>query len=617
MQQVLKKSLLKNLPKADWTAWRSSIRWPLLMAISGNVLLTLFIIGLGIYAFIATTERRSWQVRQSDNAREASTIIESFVESKENQLFLISMPDLDLLKGESQALQKFILRDPSWLEIVRLNAEGETLVGAYTDQPMLQNMFTTRQSQWFRQAREGSVYLGNVGISALDTPYLVMSVPSSDGGVVAGRLRMDVLWSVVSKIHFGDTGIAYIIDRSDGRIIAHPDSQMVLENRYASQSQIFSRIQHQPEEAWSGLFHNVQNQLVQTHAQRIPQTDWVVVTEVSNHEVTYTRGAALRISAAGLLLMWILITVTINIFMERLVLQPIKILRDGADRIGRGDFHHRVQTMRADEIGQVSEHFNQMASALAEREGLLVKARDKALVDSQFKSDLLAKVSHDLRQPLGVILGFAEMLQDEIFGPVAESQRRAIRDIILSTTHLSQMVSDLLDSARLEAHTLRLRTDDFSPDLLLRQTSSQVSLLAQRKGLKLITELDPRLPETMRGDVTRLQQIINNLAGNAIKFTQQGSVRIHLFQVNQERWAISITDTGPGIPADALEYIFEPFRQVNDPSTRDKGGVGLGLSIVHQLVQLMGGQIRVDSTVGSGSTFTVTLPLQPNFRKGS
>jgi signal transduction histidine kinase len=133
--------------------------------------------------------------------------------------------------------------------------------------------------------------------------------------------------------------------------------------------------------------------------------------------------------------------------------------------------------------------------------------------------------------------------------------------------------------------------------------------VASEKGIDFITELDPAVPTVITGDPQRLQQIMVNLSNNAIKFTESGSVRIVLSRLDEKNWQIQTIDTGNGIPQEALAYIFESFRQVDDGSTRQHGGVGLGLSIVKQLVDLMKGKITVESEVEKGSVFTVTLPL--------
>ena len=137
-----------------------------------------------------------------------------------------------------------------------------------------------------------------------------------------------------------------------------------------------------------------------------------------------------------------------------------------------------------------------------------------------------------------------------------------------------------------------------------------MEILAHKKGLQLTTSLDPTLPYELRGDEHRLQQIIINLIGNAIKFTKEGSVSVNFLHPTADHWAIQVQDTGVGIPKEAQAYIFEPFRQVDSAITRDNRGIGLGLSITKQLVDLMGGQIALESEIGKGSNFTVLLPIK-------
>jgi PAS domain S-box-containing protein len=239
-------------------------------------------------------------------------------------------------------------------------------------------------------------------------------------------------------------------------------------------------------------------------------------------------------------------------------------------------------------------------------------ARDQALEASRAKSQLLSKVSHELRTPLGGILGYAELLHDNTFGELNAGQKKATHEIMESGNYLTSMVNELLDEAQIHANTTVLQESPFSPAILLKQSTSGTEVLASKKDLKLITSLDPNLPAELRGDERRLRQIIINLVGNAIKFTKEGSVSVQFQNANDGYWAIQVTDTGMGIPKEAQAYIFEPFRQVDSAITRDNRGIGLGLSITKQLVDLMGGRITVESEIGKGSAFTILLPININ-----
>ena len=241
----------------------------------------------------------------------------------------------------------------------------------------------------------------------------------------------------------------------------------------------------------------------------------------------------------------------------------------------------------------------------------LIEARDRALEADRLKSEMLARVSHELRTPLSAILGYAELLHDGSFGPLGDHQQRAVLEVMGSTQELTILVNELLDSAQLEAHALHLHVRPFDPIEMLQRVENTLGVLARNKGLDLRTFTSIDLPATLLGDELRLRQILINLIGNAIKFTESGAVEARLYRAPEEHWALEVSDTGPGIPAEARQSVFDPFRQVDGSITREFRGTGLGLSIVKSLVELMGGNIQLESEVGRGSTFTITLPLRP------
>jgi signal transduction histidine kinase len=242
-------------------------------------------------------------------------------------------------------------------------------------------------------------------------------------------------------------------------------------------------------------------------------------------------------------------------------------------------------------------------------EQALVQARDQALEASRLKTELLAKVSHELRTPLTVISGYAEMLQLELDGPLTEAQHASLKHIIESTHYLTKQVGELLDQARLETGKIGLDITTFVLTDIIESIHAQMQALAQSKGLTLTIEVAEELPVRMTSDSVCLQQVLVNLIGNALKFTATGSVQVCIHRAGPDHWTIKVIDTGPGIPAEAQIYIFEPFRQLDGSLTRKHGGVGLGLSIVKQIVMLMKGEIFLESQVGRGSIFIVKLPL--------
>ncbi len=265
---------------------------------------------------------------------------------------------------------------------------------------------------------------------------------------------------------------------------------------------------------------------------------------------------------------------------------------------------------RTIELVQANTDLTAEITKRRETEEALITTRDEALAASRFKSELLAKVSHELRTPMGAILGFTEMLQVGVYGPVSSQQAEVAAKIIDSTNYLTSLVNQLLDQSRFEAHQLSLDVSRLSPSVIVEDTVAKLGLLAEQKGLTLVMDIAADVPVELSGDPVRVQQILVNLVSNAIKFTESGQVAIRIFCPTEAHWAMQVADTGPGIPFDAQERIFEPFGQVDGSITRKHGGTGLGLAIVKQLTQLMAGQIGLESRPGQGSAFTVTLPLE-------
>jgi signal transduction histidine kinase len=216
---------------------------------------------------------------------------------------------------------------------------------------------------------------------------------------------------------------------------------------------------------------------------------------------------------------------------------------------------------------------------------------------------ILRVVSHEMRTPLAAILGFAEVLESR---PVPGMATR----IRANAQRMLKLVNDLLDVAQLQAGVLTVYPENFPPASLVTYIQENFLRTAGEKGVVLDAQVLPGVPEQVTGDIRRLEQMSANLVDNAIKFTPEGGrVEVRLSAESEGNWQIVVTDTGMGIPPERLPDVFEPFRRASDFARRKHQGVGLGLSIVKTIVQLSGGSISVESTVGKGSTFTVTLPI--------
>ncbi len=241
----------------------------------------------------------------------------------------------------------------------------------------------------------------------------------------------------------------------------------------------------------------------------------------------------------------------------------------------------------------------------------LTRARDGALAATRAKSSFLAVMSHELRTPLNAIMGYTEIVLDDLGDPELdrESLTRDLRKIIGSSRHLLSIIDDLLDVSRVEAGAVALHLEPTLLRPMLREVEQMVRPLARKQRNTLTVALESA-PAEILTDRTRLRQILLNLLGNAAKFTQGGEIGLRVEEDGQDL-RFTISDTGTGIPADALERLFQPFAQFDGSPTRRADGSGLGLTLSRAFCHLLGGDIEVTSTVGVGSTFVVSLPRCP------
>jgi signal transduction histidine kinase/CheY-like chemotaxis protein/HPt (histidine-containing phosphotransfer) domain-containing protein len=247
---------------------------------------------------------------------------------------------------------------------------------------------------------------------------------------------------------------------------------------------------------------------------------------------------------------------------------------------------------------------------LKRREMELEKARDEAEAANQAKSTFLATMSHEIRTPMNGVIGTAELLERE---SLSERQKRLVGTVRTSAGALLRIIDDVLDFSKIEAGRMELEDAPFSLRGVLEGIGDTLSVQAERKGLSVHTLVEPGTPDFLTGDATRVRQILFNLMGNAIKFTDKGGVRVQARALSladgRVRLALAVSDTGIGMTEAQLDRLFQPFTQADSSTTRRYGGTGLGLSIVRRLAELMGGEATVESRPGLGSTFTVTLEL--------
>ena len=320
------------------------------------------------------------------------------------------------------------------------------------------------------------------------------------------------------------------------------------------------------------------------------------------------------------------VTIVTMLVLNRMVLTPIINLGDRLTVTGSDPNNPKkyiIETRRADEWGDVIRAFNRMLQwarsnldAIKKKENELIIAKEETDKANMAKSEFLATMSHEIRTPMTGVVGMIDLLRETKLDADQKHMMRTVRD---SAFTLLKIINDILDTSKIEAGKLTLETLPISLDDIVDGVAETLLPYANDKSVRLVTLVDPALPQRIMADPVRISQILFNLGGNAVKFTENAPdnpglvvIRADLvdnWRPGQGAVSLKISDSGIGMSKDAIDILFKPFSQAESSTTRRFGGTGLGLSICKSLTDLMEGDIGVESKQGEGSTFTVTLPL--------
>jgi two-component system sensor histidine kinase BarA len=307
----------------------------------------------------------------------------------------------------------------------------------------------------------------------------------------------------------------------------------------------------------------------------------------------------------------------------RLILQPVRVLQETAEKVSEGDLNIRSDISSGDEFQVLSETFNTMLANLKNsadqlravnksldlKLGQLAESNVALYESNRLKSEFLANVSHELRTPLNSILGFAELLKDLTLPAGDPKIARYIQNIYTAGHNLLDLINDLLDLAKIEAGRMEVRSEPLSLTDLFEALASVLKPLTEQKNLTIVPAVSSDFP-IIETDPAKLQQILYNFLSNAIKFSPVGEKIELSAQLEADRIRISVTDHGPGIDTAKHNMIFEKFRQLDGSVTREHSGTGLGLAISKELTTLLGGTIGLSSELGQGATFYIILPMR-------
>ena len=597
------------------------------------------IAGGAMEGYFSYQDKKATLVRlQSDQAETAAVRIEDFIHGIVTAMAWTHSAYLPAGEAPRQRYLDYLwlLRQvPSITEAMHLDAAGrETLRVSRLARHVVGSGADYSRDPRFLAAQAGALYFGPVYFRRGSEPYMTIALPlkGPDAGIAVAEVNLKFFWGVISQMQIGRAGYAYVVD-SGGVLIAHPDIGLVLQKTaLGALPQVRIALAAAPRPVGSRGTAEIGadrdgREVLTAHAAIAP-VGWHVFVEQPLREAFSPLHAAIRRSGI-LLLVGLALSTLASFVLARRMLRPIQALQRGAARIGAGSLDERITLRTGDELEALAEQFNRTAAQLQESYASLERKVQERTADltealralqektqqlevaSRHKSIFLANMSHELRTPMHAIIGCSEILLDPSL-PVTERERpQFLRDILASGRHLLALINEVLDLSRIEAGRLDLRIEPSAIRDVLDTVHETMRPLAAKKHI----QLDLKCAEgigLVPMDGVRMRQALVNLVGNALKFTPEGGrVWVRTFLSHPDGGLrIEVEDTGPGIPAEEHERIFVEFQQAQ--VTKEAGrpeGAGLGLTLARRFVEMHGGRLWVESKVGVGSTFIITLPV--------
>lgn len=597
------------------------------LAVKLNVLvllvLALFLVGV-VFLLIRNTQDLTEKIG-GEKITEEVNIIHSRLAEIEKQLldntrFIVGSVDFFQAVGKRSAdeTREIITTANASLgldDIAVVDGDGKRLVDTQVDESVLQ------EDLLLHLALGGAVTTAllveeNAGV--VEVSLAATAPVVSETGNILGAMQMsrhmsgDFLTSLIfgrKGIHLGLVYENRIVARSEG---ASRVSSNILRNGIAFDPDSVQRAQNGQTVVLEhlvtgdgGVPHTVAYLPVRSEAGVSPAVMMILVEleEIYSFQNSTLLNTILVFAA---LAAFALAIIYLNIYQS--MIRPLNKLRTIAQTMTSGQYGERASVATSDEVGQLAAAFNEMATAIQQREVSLQAAREQAERADQVKSMFLASVSHELRTPLNAIINLTKFVGLGMYGTVNAEQVDILRKVEARSKHLLNLINDVLDISKIETGSLELFVEEnLNVGDIVRLAIETAQSLLLGKPVEIVHDIGQDLAP-LTGDAQRIQQIVLNLLSNACKFTDQGQIRVCAYQQNGEI-IISIQDSGPGIAPNDQEFIFEAFRQTKE-GLRKGEGTGLGLPISRRLAEAHGGRVWLESVVGQGSTFFVALPLE-------
>ncbi len=453
--------------------------------------------------------------------------------------------------------------------------------------------------------------LSNLYHDSHNNPVFYLVKPLADGRTAVGVVRTRYLVSLQQAIAFGDHGHAVIVD-AKGQVIAHPLKDWVAASRDISGVNVVAamiRGQTGVDQFYSPAFHG---DMIAGYAV-VPETGWGVMVPQPISELQ-RRADQVNQMAIVIAVVSFVVAALVSWLLALYLARPVRVVASTAEAVLNGNDEVSVPAFRGAvprEIQRLGLAFNTMLADLRRRAAETLAALHQAETSNKAKSQFLANMSHEIRTPLNGVVGMIELMR---LTDLSDAQRGYTEQASQSSCALLRLIDDIMDLSRIEAGRLELEHAPFHLPTVMQELRVLFAEQARAKSLTLLVIVPDDLNIVLIGDKHRLLQVMANLVGNAIKFTQQGSVTVKVSRAALEgsraTVRFDVTDTGIGVPRDQQGLIYDAFTQADTSMTRRYGGTGLGLSIARQLCHMMGGEIGVTSVVGTGSTFWCTVRME-------
>jgi signal transduction histidine kinase len=464
------------------------------------------------------------------------------------------------------------------------------------------------------QLKDDETVVTDLGRDAAGHPAFFVLRALPEGRIAYGVIATDYLVRLQQAIAFGARGHAVVLDPK-GKVIGHPFQKWIDAELDLSQIPPVKAIM-------AGQTGVIQFYSPAYHADMIaaytsvPETKWGVMVPQPMDEL-YAQAEEVRSAAVAISFLGLLAAAIISWCLARYISRPLQAVETAAGAITEGDFSVRAPNFPQyvpQELHRLASSFNQMLDELVRKNSELTETAFRAEAANRAKSEFLANMSHELRTPLTAVLGFSEIMKDEVFGPLANPQYRDYAvDIHNSASHLIRVITDILDISKAEAGIITAEIGPVRLPEVVAQAVRSVENRAAQDGVAVIVDIDPQFAlQSIETDEPKLLQVLLNLLSNAVKFTATGGTVTLSAKWTAEWLEIAIRDTGIGIAEEDLEKVMTPFGQVTS-AYNTKEGFGLGLPLTNKLAQALGGQLRIESVLGHGTTVTIHLPQRSHF----